>query len=113
MPSAYLRKLKQKEAEDINLGMEYGEQYALDMMMIALHRDFGWGYDRIKRLMVAIGDKSDYYGEALHRCMEQDVKQEQMDNELRDIVKDKQEFIPFRERYPGIRNYGYNKPPKK
>lgn len=112
MPSAFLQKLKQKEAEDLNLGMEYGEQYALDMMMIALHEEFGWGYDRIKRLMVAIGNKSDYYGQALHRCMEQDVKQVQMDNAIRDIVKDKQEFIPFEKRYPGIRTYGYDKLPK-
>ena len=112
LKSAYARKLQQDRADNLNLGMEYGEQYALDMMMICLHRQ-GWGYQRVKRLMEEIGAAADYYGEALHRCMEQDVKQEQMDRELRDLVKDNQEFIPFERRYPGIQTAGYERMPKK
>lgn len=110
--NAYLKKLQQKYGEGLNLGMEYGEQYALDMMMICLHRQ-GWGYNRVDRLMREIKVAADYYADALHQCMEQDIKQEKMDAELRDLVKDNQVFITFKERYPGIQTCGYDKQPKR
>ena len=45
--------------------------------------------------------------------MEQDVFQERLDAELRDIVKDRQEFATFAQRYPLVINAGYERMPKR
>ena len=39
--------------------------------------------------------------------------QERMDRELRDLIKDKQELIPFDKRYPDVKTLGYDKLPRK
>lgn len=44
--------------------------------------------------------------------MEQDVRQEQLDRELREIVKDNEPFAPFAERYPNVVSLGYEKLPR-
>lgn len=94
------------------LGLETGEQYAIDFVMIALHRK-GWGYKRIKELFDLVQLISDSYAPALREGMEQDICQERMDAEIRAFVEGNQEFFPFRERYPWIKNAGYDKLPKR
>lgn len=108
----YLKRQEAVRKEMINRGLLCGQQFALDCMLIALHRS-GWGYDRLKRLLEECEVVSDCYADALRPCMEQDVRQEQMDAELRDIVKGRQEFAPFAERYPDIRTAGYDRMPRK
>lgn len=110
--SGYLARQQEVYKELFSEGMKTGEQYTMDCVMIALHRQ-GWGYDRIKRLFDLVRDVADSYGDALRGCMEQDICQERMDNELRDFIKDRQEFIPFRKRYPMVRTLGYDRLPKR
>lgn len=109
--SAYLKQLQEAVRRGTNAGMLVGEQFAMDCIMIALHRQ-GWGYERIRRLLDQTREIADYYGDAMHGSMEQDVIQERMDRELRDIVKDHQIFAPFGERYPHVKSWDYQRPVK-
>lgn len=112
MKNDYLARQRAAQRELINTGLRHGQQYAIDMVMVALHRQ-GWGYDRIKRLIDQVTELADYYADTMHPSMEQDVLQERLDGELRDIVKDRQEFYPFVERYPAVITAGYEKMPKR
>lgn len=105
----YLAKQQLLIREAANEGMRVGEQYTMDCVMIALHR-LGWGYNRVCRLFQLVKEISDYYGDTMHGNMEQDVLQEKMDRELRDLIKGRQEFYSFRERYPAVKNWSYEKP---
>ena len=108
----YLARQASVQIECINQGILCGQQYAIDMMEIALHRQ-GWGYDRIKRLVDQIHDIADYYAPSMHPGMEQEVYQERMDRELRDLVKGRQEFATFEERYPLVRKNALQRMPKR
>lgn len=110
--SGYLRRQTAALEELQDVSMRHGQQWALDCLMIALHRQ-GWGYDRIKRLLDETEKIAAYYNPTMHPCMEQDVFIERMDAELRDIVKGRQEFYDFKSRYPGVKIAGYDKAPKK
>ena len=105
------RQMQERENRAFRRGMEMGMQYEHDMMQVALHTKMGWGYDRAKRLDDAVDEIKEYYADAFIKCMEQDVRQEQLDNALRDLVKGRQEFHPFSERYPYTDTLGYGKLP--
>ena len=111
MKNAFLAKQQAIQAQCFADGMRVGEQFALDCFQIALHKA-GWGYDRIKRLTDAVAESSSYYADALRRGMEQDIRQEQMDRELADILKGNEPLIPFRNRYPLVKTAGYERMPK-
>ena len=110
--SAYLQKQNELHNKLINLGKEHGEQYCMDCVMIALHRQ-GWGYTRIKRLFDDVTEISDYYAPCMQRDNpEQPIFQERMDSEIRSFVEGQQEFYPFKDRYPLITEARYDKPLK-
>ena len=110
MKNSYLARQNAIYDEMLNRGRRHGEQYTMDCVMIALHRQ-GWGYSRIKRLFDEVTEISDYYAPSMNRNNpEQPIFQERMDVELSDIVKDNQEFYPFRDRYPIIKEASYDKP---
>ena len=98
--------------ECINIGIRFGEQRTLDFLECALHRK-GWGYDRIMDLLKEMAELDAYYLPAFTAEMESDVYQERLDNELRDIVKNRCEFIPFEKRYPEVHRLGYDKLPRR
>ena len=84
------------------------QQLMLDTLQIAIHNEFGFGYDRIKKLTDAWGETYNYYHDALNiKNMEADYLQECLDRELRYILKDNQDVIPFKERYPEIKEITY------
>ena len=112
-PNAYLARQNAIYDEMLNVGRRHGEQYAVDCFMIALHRK-GWGYKRIKDLLVSLTEISDYYAASMDsHNPEQDIYRERMDNELRDIVKDNQQFYTHEERYPLVKSASYEKPVKR
>lgn len=113
MKNAYLYRQQAIQNELINLGKTHGEQFALDCVEIVLHERFGWGYGRIKDMLDAVSERATYFYPAMCRDNpEQPIYQERMDNALRDIVKDNQEFYPFKERYQLITEARYDKPLK-
>ena len=64
-------------------------------------------YDRIKRLTDAWSACYNQFHDALDGGVEADYWQEKLDSLLRDVLKDHQPLIPFRERYPEIREVSY------
>lgn len=108
----YAEKQKALRRELVRSGVRFGEQRTLDLVEIALHRN-GWGFDRINALLDLLRELDQYYAAAWDMTMESDVFQERLDAELRDIVKDRQEFIPFEKRYPEVRQLGYDRLPRR
>ena len=108
----YAEKQQALKRELVNVGIRFGEQRTLDLMEVALHRK-GWGYDRINGLLDLMRELDEYYAVAWEMRMESGVYQEKLDNELRSIVGDRQEFIPFEKRYPEVRQLGYKKLPRR
>lgn len=113
MKNEYLIRQRAIQNELINQGRNHGEQWTLDLIEVVLHQQFGWGYDRIKRLIDAVSEADAYYHPAVESYNpEQPIYQERLDNVLRDIVGERQEFYPFKERYQLITEARYDKPLK-
>lgn len=104
------RRIDSARRDGLRQGLKMGHQYIADVMIVCLHKR-GWGYDRIKSLLDDMDKSADYYADAFIKCMEQDARQEQLDNEIRAVVKDRQEFYPFAERYPNVGTLGYGRLP--
>lgn len=84
-------------------------QMMVDSMIVVLNEEFGFGYDRIKRTMDALIQRYDAYHAALEGGPEADYTQEKIDAALRRIVRDREPFHPFAERYPEIKAITYDK----
>ena len=76
-------------------------------LQVTLHQEFGFGYDRIKRLTDAWGKTYNQFHDALDGGTEADYWQEKLDRLLLDLLRDHQALIPFGERYPEIREITY------
>ena len=83
------------------------KQYMLDTLLITLHEDFGWGYERLTRIADKWGETYDHYFPALQSTDESDVFQERLDRATLAFLQGYQEMIPFPERYPEIKQLGY------
>lgn len=111
--NGYLEKRAAKEAVLINASQRITQQLCMDTAQIALH-EMGWGYDRILKFSILWGELYNHYFGALERPAnkmedERDVYRHHLDEALRDILKDKQELIPFLERYPDAGLVTYDK----
>ena len=83
------------------------QQLMMDTLQITLH-EFGWGYDRIMKITKAWSDAYNHYHDALNiKHVEADVLRVHLDRELADILKGRQDLIPFEERYPEIKEIAY------
>lgn len=81
-------------------------QYMTDTLQIAIHQSEGWGYDRIKRLTNAWERVQREYKTTMDpKDPEADVMQEHMDRVIAEIIRDKQELVPFGERYPELKRH--------
>lgn len=85
------------------------QQLMLDTLQITLNEEFGFGYDRIKKLTDAWGKTYNTFHDALNGGPEADYYQEKLDGLLRELLKDRQPLIPFRERYPEIKEITYGR----
>ena len=86
------------------------QQLMMDTLQIVLHNELGFGYDRIMRITKAWGSEYNHYHDALNiKHVEADVMRVHLDRELADILKDRQDLIPFEERYPEIKEIAYKK----
>ena len=86
------------------------QQLMMDTLQIVLHNELGFGYERIMRITKAWGSEYNHYHDALNiKHAEADVLRVHLDRELADILKDRQDLIPFEERYPEIKEIAYKK----
>ena len=86
------------------------QQLMMDTLQIVLHNELGFGYDRIMKITKAWADAYNHYHDTLDvKNVEADVLRVHLDRELADILKDRQELIPFEERYPEIKEIAYKK----
>lgn len=108
MKNDYMRRIQADVRRKCETAIDIYQQYDMDTLLIALHTEFGFGYDRLKKVLDAWGTVHKHYEKALnYKYVEADVLQEQMDNILREICEGHQEFYPFRERYPNVREITY------
>ncbi len=95
--------LTQKKLDAMQRTMK---QYMLDTLLITMHEDFGWGCERLTRLSEKWGETYEHYFPALQGTDESDVWQERLDRATLAFVGER-EFYPFPERYPEIKQLGY------
>lgn len=111
----YLRKKQERERLVFEAGMMTGAQMATDYVQMAL-RDAGtmgkdvFGRGRVAKLFDRTSQLDDHFHPAFSGGVEADYLQEQMDGVLKEIWGD--DLIPFRERYPWMKQFGYLKPRK-
>lgn len=83
-------------------------QFCNDTLQIAIHQTEGWGYERIKRLTDAwMAVQEEYRAAGQPSDPGADVAQEHMDRVLAEIMRGKQELVPFEERYAELKRVKY------
>lgn len=104
--SGLLQKRDALTQERLDVMQRTMKQYMLDTLLITMHEDFGWGYERLSRLAEKWGETYDRYFFALQSTDESDVWQERLDRATLAFLGE-HAFYPFPERYPEIKRLGY------
>ena len=96
-------------------GLQAGRQQILDMVSLVLRDPEIMGKDvfgakRLQKVQEAMKKLDKEYSEAWCGSQESDWYQEKLDEVLKRIFG---EIVPFRERYPYLKEWDYNKPHKK
>ena len=92
------------------------QQYMTDTLILTLNdsdvmgQDV-FGYERLKKVLDAWGKYYDYYFAALTKAPDADYAREKMDREMKRIIGDRGDFIPFEKRYEWLPEISYG--PKK
>lgn len=107
--SAYLAQREADKKAFMNSVELVIKQYCIDTLLITMHEKDGWGYDKLMRLMEDWRLTRLEYQEAINPCdsNEADYKQEKIDRMMLQIIRGKQELIPFAERYPTLKKIKY------
>lgn len=107
MKNAYIERQQKMRQIYMNAAESIMKQFMLDTLQCTLH-DAGFGYDRILQITEQWGAKySTYYPALGVKNVEADYLRECLDRELRSLIRDKQRFYPFAERYPEIKEITY------
>lgn len=102
MKNAYAIQKKEMDKQRRNFGALIGQQFNVDMMILALN-DAGFGYDRIRRILDAAAEYGAYYHECLAYSVESDARFEQLDERMKFICRDHMDaFVPWEKRYEGV-----------
>lgn len=107
--SGYLQRQKEVMQAVMEVSEQTTRQLMLDTLQITMHVEHGWGFDRIKALSEAWAKVYNQLHGAVERGPEQDVAQEHLDRALLEIMRGRQELIPFAERYPYLREIKYGR----
>ena len=110
--------LKQRAARDracYDAGMQTGIQMVHDFVTMALRDRETMGKDafgsgRMEKLWAKVKELDEHYQYAFSRHVEADAKQEEMDGVLKELYGE--DLVKFADRYPFVRQYGYDKPQK-
>lgn len=114
-PNAYLAKQEAIKQKCFEIACDTTSQQFFDYMCIVLNDPdvMGknvFGAKRLQKIHDAMKELDKTYSEAWCGGQESDWYQEQIDRRLRRIFGD---IVPFRERYPYLKDWNYNKPLKK
>lgn len=115
MGNAYLKRQTAIHQKYLDIGEEMGMQKMWDYVQIVLRdpdimgKDV-FGAERLKKIFEGLKEVSSYYHTAFTDDKEADWYQEKMDSQLREVWG--KELSPFFERYPYIKQLGYDKPRK-
>lgn len=106
--NAYLEKQRADKKAFMNSVELIVKQYCIDTLTITLHEEYGFGYDRLMKLMDDWAATRKKYQEAINPdFVEADVAQEHMDRIMARIIRGKMDLIPFEERYPTLKKIKY------
>ena len=85
------------------------KQFMLDTMMIAISEEFGFGADRIERLIKRWGRIYTEYYPCLNATSsdEADVLRYKLDMEIKPLISENFLFEPFEKRYPDLKKVKY------
>ena len=112
MANDFIKRRDERDRKFFDAGMMFGLQLANDLYQITLHDKSVvgsrvMGRDLLQRVADNISKLDDHFSDAFSDHVEADYLQEEMDGVLRDIYGD--DLVPFAERYPMVRQYGYLK----
>ncbi len=106
--SGFMKRQQQIQNNIMHAAENLSKQFMVDTLQIALHKEFGWGYERQLALMEAWAKAREEYRPAVNpKDPEADVAQEHMDAALADLINGRQDLIPFAERYPELNKIRY------
>ena len=113
--NAYIKARDERDRKFFEAGMQMGCQMVHDFVQIALRDSETMGKDtfgvnRLKKVFMKCSDLDDYYHLAFTGHKEADKRQEELDAMLREIWGE--DTVPFAERYPFVKKYGYMKQQK-
>lgn len=111
----FFRKRDERDRKFFWAGFMMGCQLVHDFIQMGLRDKKAVGKDifgrgRIDKLFDVCREYDDYFHICFTKHVEADKRQEEMDGRLREIYKD--DLVPFQERYPYAKFYGYMKPLK-
>lgn len=110
-----IKQMKKRERQVFAAGLNMGMQIAADYFQMALREpevvntDI-FGRKRIDRIILKTFELDEYFSPAFSSHVEAERYQEEMDRKLREIYGD--DLVPFRERYPYLKDFKYDKPKK-
>ena len=110
--NAYLERQRQRDQAFLDAGERMGIQKMWDYIQIALrnpkivNKDVH-GRERLEKLFNGTKELADYFHTAFTDDVEADRVQRDLDAALREIWGE--DLVPFYDRYPEIKDLGYNK----
>lgn len=115
MGNSYLDRQVAMKQRFLDIGMDTGFQKCWDLIQLCLRNPDvvgkdTFGKERIKRLHKALKKFEHEFGMAWFTEKESDVLQEKLDDNLREIWGD--ELYVFKDRYPYLKQPGYQKAKK-
>ena len=108
MKNAYLQKRELERRIWVEAAQRSTEQFLADTLQMTMHQQYGWGYDRIVELCDKWQETIKEYSPCTNSSdPECDVYREHMDRVLTQIIKGRQELVPWEERYPELNKVRY------
>lgn len=111
----FLKQRDKRDKEMLAIGISMGMQIVSDFYTISLHdpdvmNKDTLGRGRIDKVTKNNIDLDDYFNPAFSNDVEAERYQEEMDRKLREVYGD--DLVPFKERYPYLKQFSYDKPKK-
>lgn len=108
-PNAYLAKQENVRKAYSMAAETVMKQFMLDTMMIAISEEFGFGADRIERLIKRWGKIYTEYYPCLNATSsdEADVQRYKLDEQIKPLISATFAYEPFEKRYPDLKKVKY------